>query len=76
MSRKERIQSEINWLKMWTTLMVTAFFAIAGWAFTHYDNASTMQLIVASLALLIVSVIVMGLNRAVHRYLDELEDLE
>jgi len=55
--------------------MVTAFFAIAGWAFTHYEVASDMQLIIASLALFIVAIIIMGLNQAVNRYLDELEEL-
>ncbi len=43
--------------------MVTALFAIAGWAFTHYQSASDMQLVVASLALLVVALIVLGIRR-------------
>ena len=50
MSRKDRITTEINLIKMWITLAVTAFFAVSGWAFTHYDTASDIQLIAAGLA--------------------------
>ena len=76
MSRKDRISAEINLLKTWITLAVTAFFAVAGWAFTHYGSASDMQLIVAGLAILVIVAGILALNRAVGRFLQELEELE
>ena len=76
MSRKDRIHTEINWLKMWVTLAVTAFFAITGWIFIHYETATDFQILLATLALILITVSIVSMNASAKRYMQELEELE
>ena len=76
MSRKDRINAEINWLKMWVTLLLTAFFAVAGWVFTHYVTATKTQLVLAGVALVAMAAGLVGLNQMAKKFMDELEELE
>lgn len=67
MSRKDRIQDELHWLRLITAAILTANFSLIGWLFTRTSTAVTglsilafTAVVEATIGLVLVAVIVLN----------------
>lgn len=76
MSRKDTLKAEIDWLKVWLTISVTALFAVIGWVASHHKTADNIELMGAVILLILLVPAIIRINKKAYQKMAELEDLE
>ena len=75
MSKIDRIKEEIGWLKVAFALLVAVDISLIGWTAQNYETTSTLLLSLVVLAVILVTFVIVFINRYVYRKFDELGDL-
>lgn len=76
MSKKDTLKAELDWLKVWLTISVTALFAIIGWVASHYKTADKIELSASIILLVLLVTTIIRINKKAYQKMAELEDLE
>lgn len=75
MSKKDRVNREIDDLSFWRSIAVAVIIAILGWIFTTYDSSSLALLIAGVLAIVILAIILYALHKAIKKRIKKLDKL-
>lgn len=74
MSKKDKVQAKITWLQVFFSLVATAYFSIIGWLVTA-EKIRPVSGIVASVAIVVFTILLVYFNNKILEYIDELEEL-
>lgn len=77
MSEAEKIKEQIGWLKVTFGIFMAIEISLLGWLASNYDNEgiAEIKIYLSVFAILVVSVIVIVINKIAFKKIDELEDL-
>ena len=65
----------MGWLKIAFTIAVATDITLIGWLVSNFENKSLAMSIIATSTVVIVSIIIILINKIAFRKMDELEDL-
>ena len=74
MAKGERIKEEIGWLKVVFAVAAAADASLLAWIAQNYETARAVIMATAVSTALVLSVIVIGVNRIAYQRLRELGD--
>ena len=75
MAKIDKIKEFIGFLKVAFGILVAIDVSMIGWLFKNATTASTMQIVLVTIATFVVGASVIVVNRAILKKIDELEDL-
>lgn len=75
MSKKDKVQAEINWAQLIFTLSIGTLFSTIGWFATSYSNIVPIIGILASIICVFLVIVVLYTKFFIKNKIDELEDL-
>ena len=75
MSKAEKLKEEIGWLKVVFGILVASDISLLAWLAQNYGEAPRFLFAICSVAVLLVTIGIVGVNRAAYRKIDELGDL-
>lgn len=75
MSKIDKIKEEIGWLKVVFAILVATDISLIGWIAQNYQKAESFLTVLCGIAVVIVSVAVIRVNKIAYKKIDELEDL-
>ena len=75
MPRIDRLREEIGWLKVPFGLLFVVDASLLGWVAQSYVTATPALLLVASIAIIGVSISIFLINRRAYRRIDDIEDV-
>ena len=77
MGKIDKIKEQIGWLKVVFAILVAIDISLIGWMANHYDDSNTyeIKMYMSFFAIMIVSAIVVFVNKVAYRKIDELENL-
>ena len=74
MARVDRIKEEIGWLKVPFGLLAVVEASVLGWLAQSYTKANLILLAAASIAAIVVTIVIFQINRIAYRRIDDLEE--
>ncbi len=75
MGRIDKEKEEIGWMKFWIGVSVASIMGLISWFVNHYADANNVILIMDLLAIVVLAVFIVMLNRTALRKIKELENL-
>lgn len=75
MSKTDKLKEEIGWLKVVFGILVATDISLIAWLAQSHAKANVLLLILCGFAVIVITVIVIWVNHAAYRKIDELEDL-
>ena len=75
MSKVDRIKEEIGLLKLVFGACIAIDVSLIAWIAQHYETADTVLLVLASIGVVLVTLIFIAVNRAAFKRIAHLEDL-
>jgi 4-hydroxybenzoate polyprenyltransferase len=74
MSKADRLQEEIGWLKVAFAVAVALDASLVAWLAQNYETASPVIVGAAFVAALVIAGVVVVINNRAYRRIEELED--
>ena len=74
MSKTERLKEEIGWLKVVFAVCVALDASLVAWLAQNYATSAPFLVAAASVAAVLLAVLVVFINRRAYHKLEELED--
>ncbi len=77
MPKIDRIKEQIGWLKVVFGIFMAIEITLIGWLANNYDNSSIdpTKIYMNIVAILVVSIIIIFVNKVAFRKIDDLENL-
>ena len=75
MSEVNRIEQEIGWYKVIFAIMTVTDLSLLAWFVQNFETARQSILILCSMSVIVVTIILVFINRRVFTCLDRLEEL-
>lgn len=75
MSRKDKLKEEIGWLKVFFGILVATDISLVAWLSQNHPDSSSLMLTICIVAICIITLGIIWVNRAAYRKIDELEGL-
>ena len=75
MSEVNRIEQEIGWYKIIFAIMTVTDLSLLAWFVQNFETARQSILILCSMSVIVVTIILVFINRRVFTCLDRLEEL-
>jgi 4-hydroxybenzoate polyprenyltransferase len=75
MSKSDRIKEEIGWLKVVFGLLVATDISLLGWLAQNFATSNRIQIGIALVAVIGVTIAVVWVNRVAYARIDQLEEL-
>ena len=73
MSRKDRIKSQIDYIKALIIILITALFTITGWIVTIKNKADKIDFILVGFGFLFLAFAILFFNKKINVNFNELE---
>jgi nitrate reductase gamma subunit len=73
MSRTERIKEELGWLKLVFGIFIAVDVSLIAWLAQNLNKASTPLLVTAAVCVILITVVLVWINRAAMQRFKELE---
>ncbi len=71
----DKVKEKIGWLKVIFAISIATDISLIAWLIENFREAKVLFLIVGLIGVLLVTFIVVQVDRIAHRKIDELEDL-
>ena len=75
MSKADRIKEEVGWFKLVFAGFLATDVSLVAWLAQNYKTADTVLLVLSSIGIVLVTLIVIVVNRVAFRRMAKLEDL-
>ena len=75
MAKVDRLKEEIGWLKVVFGVLVAIDATLLGWLAQNYASAGGLLVLAATTATIVLSFVVVRINRLAYRRIEELEDV-
>ncbi|HEV8718020.1 MAG TPA: hypothetical protein VGX03_35045 [Candidatus Binatia bacterium] len=75
MSKADRLKEEIGWLKLVFGALIAVDVSLVAWLAQNYATADRVLVLVGLVATLILTSVVVWVNRLAYRRIEQLEDV-
>lgn len=75
MSEIDRIKEEVGWLKLVFGGFIAVDISLVAWLAQNYKAAETILVVLAGVAIVVVTSILVAVNRSAFKRMDKLENL-
>jgi len=75
MSELDKLKETITQLRMWLGIFVVTDISLIGWVAANYEPAKNLLIVLASLAIIILTGMVIIFNRKIEAAIERLGDL-
>jgi len=75
MAKLDKIKEEIGWLKVVFSILIAIDISLVGWMSQNYIKAPFFLVMCCAIGILIVTFIIIWVNRTAYKKIDELENL-
>jgi len=75
MSKADRLKEEIGWLKLVFGALIAVDVSLVGWLAQNYATADHVLVLAGLVATLILTGVVVWVNRLAYRRIEQLEDV-
>lgn len=73
MAKVDRLKEEIGWLKVVFGVLVAIDATVLGWLAQNYASAGRLLVLAATIATIVLSFVIVRINRLAYRRIEELE---
>jgi len=75
MAEIDEIKEELNYLKVWLGIIVITTIGLVGWLINNYEIASKLKVITDILAIIILTISIIIIDRNIKNKIKSLKDL-
>lgn len=75
MAQIDKLKEEIGWLKVIFAILIATDISLVAWVIQNYGKASPDLLATAVIAAILITFIIIWINKAAYRKIDKLEEL-
>ena len=75
MSKAEKIREQIGWLKIIFGILSAILVTLSGWLAINYNKADTVVVVISLMLIVLISILIILINKKAYDKMDELEDL-
>ncbi len=75
MSKSEKIKEQIGWYKVVFAVFAATLVSLLGWTATHYNSSEASIVYAAVFLILVLSFLLIKINKKAFQMIDELEEL-
>ena len=75
MAQIDKLKEEIGWLKVVFAILIATDISLVAWVIQNYGKASRSLLITGAIAAILITLIIIWINKAAYRKIDKLEEL-
>ena len=75
MARIDKLKEEIGWLKIIFAILIATDISLVAWVIQNYGKTSLLLLIVGTIGVLLLTLVIIWINRVAYRKINELEEL-
>ena len=75
MAEIDEIKEELNYLKVWLGIIVITTIGLVGWLINNYEIASKLKVITDILAIIILTISIIVIDRNIKNKIKSLKDL-
>ena len=75
MGKINEVKEELNYLKVWLGIVVVTTISLVGWLINHYENTSTPKVIGDIVAIVVLTIITVFIDRSIKKKIHSLKDL-
>ncbi len=75
MSKSEKVREEVGWLKVVFAIFIGTDISLVAWFVQNYNGGQTLLLVICLAAVVLITGIIIWINHAAYKKIDELEDL-
>ena len=75
MAKLDKLKEEIGWMKIIFAILTAADISLVAWLVQNYNETDTVLLVISIIGIGLITSIIIWINKAAYRRIDELEDL-
>lgn len=75
MAQIDKLKEEIGWLKVVFAILIATDISLVAWVIQNYGKASPSLLVTGAIAAILITLIIIWINKAAYRKIDKLEEL-
>ena len=75
MAQIDKLKEEIGWLKVIFAILIATDISLVAWVIQNYGKANPGLLATAVIAAILITLIIIWINKAAYRKIDKLEEL-
>lgn len=75
MAKIDKLKEEIGWLKIIFAILIATNISLVAWVVQNYGKTSLPLLIVGTIGVLLLTSVIIWINRVAYRKINELEEL-
>ena len=75
MGKIDEVKEELNYLKVWLGIVVVTTISLVGWLINHYENTSTPKAIGDIVAIVVLTIVTVFIDRSIKKKIHSLKDL-
>ncbi len=75
MAKIDEIKEEINYLKVWLSLIVVTTIGLIGWLVTHFEEISVAKVILSVITIIVLSTSILPLDKQIKKKIRSLREL-
>ncbi len=75
MARIDKLKEEIGWLKIIFAILIATGISLVAWVIQNYGKTSLLLLIVGTIGVLLLTLVIIWINRVAYRKINESEEL-
>ena len=75
MAQIDKLKEEIGWLKVVFAILIATDISLVVWVIQNYGKASPGLLVTGAIAAILITLIIIWINKAAYRKIDKLEEL-
>ena len=74
MAKADKLKEEIGWLKIIFGVLIATDISLVAWLVQNYEKANQL-LMVCAIVMVLITFVIVWVNRVAYRNIDELEEL-
>ena len=75
MAKLDKLKEEIGWMKIIFAILTATDISIVAWLVQNYNETDTLKLVMSIILIVLITGVIVWVNKTAYRRIDELEDL-
>ena len=75
MSKKDKINQKINYLKFWLGICMALIISCGGWLISNIQNIKNLKFLIGVAFIIYIIILAIKFHKKIEKLMDELEDL-
>lgn len=75
MAKLDKLKEEIGWMKIIFAILTATDISLVAWLVQNYNETDTLKLVMSIILIVLITGVIVWVNKTAYRRIDELEDL-